>query len=97
MNDLEETTGAVLLKGSTREVIKRHANTLIFLYRPKQDQNDLINSNSSQSLNDFDLEPDFDQNDQSNFDLETNSARPKRKAAIKEKAWLKDLIEDGLV
>ena len=33
-NDLGETTGAVLLKGSTRETVKRHASCIVLLLRP---------------------------------------------------------------
>ena len=94
---MEETTGALLLKGSTREVIKRHANTLIFLFRPDQDQDELSDpSVPSTPLTEPDSEPE-EYLDQTDFHQTTNLGRPKRKAAQREKAWLKDMIEEGLV
>ena len=37
VNDLDEVTGATVLKGKSKELVKRHVNSLVYLFSPHVD------------------------------------------------------------
>ena len=80
-NDLNEVTGAILFKGSTKEIVKRHASVIIpFLESNKSDETDI------------EFTPDkTDLTDTSSLD------RPKRKAAQLSNERTKNLFDFDLI
>ena len=78
-NDLDEVTGAIVLKGKTRELVKRHVSTLIPVLECKQNisPNDAEGSEISE-----DSKP------------KSSRSRPVRKAAIISQQKSKDILRD---
>ena len=95
-NDQNEVTGAVLKKGKTNEIIKRHVNSLILLYRPGKSTETDQDDNSYETMDDTDVV------DGSHSDIDLDmfsnpSDRPIRKSAKEGRRFLTDLVARGLV
>ena len=92
-NDLQEVTGATIRKGSTKETIRRHVNSLIFLFRPSETKHGTSDFTSDGSISDRDVDTVLD----IPTDQPTNSNRPIRQAAKEGQLRLQELICKGRV
>ena len=88
LNDIGESTGAEILKGSSKELVKRHANCIIPLLR-RSEYNDLPLDPTSLAGK---VKP-----DDSSVEVSDEGAKPRRKAALDGQTKTRQFMDEGLI
>ena len=91
VNDLGEVTGAVLLKGKTRELVKRHSSVMIPLMTSTDSDNPETSLADGRSAG-ADFGSDFSINNSSDSSGINANKKPRRKAALDSESHTRQIL-----